>query len=683
MHYLRKSKIRLLFKIFIFICILIYILYSFYTREDNSKYTNKDTIIIGKVTSIKQNDDYIRMEIRAKEKILGTYYFKNDINVSDINLGDTFLFEGSLDKAASATTNNTFSYHNYLLSKKIYWTYTINKFTLIKKNSSILYKIKNKIYNHIKDMPRKEYFYTFILGDKSFLEPNILTMWQKCGISHLIAVSGMHLGLILIILNKIFSFLPVKVKNVFSVSFLFTYAFLVGFTPSVMRAFALIFGKMSFNKVSNKKLIVYFLLLFLIYNPYYIYDSGFLFSFTITFFLVNLEFKKKSNYIKQIIFISWISFLVGIPIVAVSFYEVNFLSIVANAIMVPFVSIVVFPLCLLSFFITPLNNIFKGIIYILELIVNFINKYLKYTVIIPRFPLFLVIIYYLFMYYIIVKQKYMHTIIILFLIYLYSYIGYVNPFFEVNVFDVGQGDSILLKFPYNKGNILIDTGGIMTHSSKGKYYITKNILLPYFKSIGITKIDFLILTHGDNDHMGEAINLVDNFKVENVIFNCGEFNNLETELIKVLEKKNIKYYSCIKELNIDNNKLYFLQTKEYDNENDNSNVIYTELNGYKFMFMGDAGVDKEKNILDKYNLSDIDVLKVGHHGSKTSSSKNFIDEIKPKYSIISVGKNNRYGHPNKEVLNNLENSKIYRTDQDGSIMFKIKNDKLEIEKCSP
>ena len=101
------------------------------------------------------------------------------------------------------------------------------------------------------------------------------------------------------------------------------------------------------------------------------------------------------------------------------------------------------------------------------------------------------------------------------------------------------------------------------------------------------------------------------------------------------------------------------------------------------MFMGDAGVEKEKDILDKYNISDIDVLKVGHHGSKTSSSKGFIDEIKPKYAIISVGKNNRYGHPNKEVLNNLDNSKIYRTDQDGSIMFKIKNNKLKIETCSP
>ena len=189
--------------------------------------------------------------------------------------------------------------------------------------------------------------------------------------------------------------------------------------------------------------------------------------------------------------------------------------------------------------------------------------------------------------------------------------------------------------------------------------------------------------HGDFDHMGEAINLVEDFKVEKVIFNCGPYNDLEKELIKVLDKKKIKYYSCIKELNIDKNKLYFLQTKEYDNENDNSNVIYTELDGYKFMFMGDASSTTEKEILSMYNLPNIDVLKVGHHGSKTSSSKEFIDEINPKYSIISVGKNNRYGHPNNEVLDNLENSKIYRTDQDGSIMFKIKNNKLKIETCSP
>ena len=101
------------------------------------------------------------------------------------------------------------------------------------------------------------------------------------------------------------------------------------------------------------------------------------------------------------------------------------------------------------------------------------------------------------------------------------------------------------------------------------------------------------------------------------------------------------------------------------------------------MFMGDASITTEKEIMNKYNLSNIDVLKVGHHGSKTSSSKDFIDEVNPKYSIISVGKNNRYGHPNKEVLDNFQSSKIYRTDIDESIMFKIKNNKLKIETCSP
>ena len=179
--------------------------------------------------------------------------------------------------------------------------------------------------------------------------------------------------------------------------------------------------------------------------------------------------------------------------------------------------------------------------------------------------------------------------------------------------------------------------------------------------------------------MGEAINLVSEFRVDNVIFNLGSYNELEKELIELLDQKKIKYYSSLKELNIDNNKLYFLNTKEYDDENDNSNVIYIKYNNYKFLFMGDATAEKEKDIMDKYNIFNIDVLKVGHHGSKTSSSREFIDKINPKYSIISVGKNNRYNHPNKEVLDNLEDSIVYRTDEDGSVMFKIKNNKLKIE----
>ena len=193
----------------------------------------------------------------------------------------------------------------------------------------------------------------------------------------------------------------------------------------------------------------------------------------------------------------------------------------------------------------------------------------------------------------------------------------------------------------------------------------------------------LISPHGDFDHMGEAINLVENFKVENVIFNVGEYNELENELITVLNKKKINYYKGLKELNINKHKLQFLNTGVYDNENDNSNVIYFNYNDYKFLLMGDAGIEREKDILEKYNLNDIDFFKVGHHGSKTSSSEGFINEMNPKYSIISVGKNNRYGHPKDSVLNILSNTKVYRTDLDGSIEIKLNKRGYKIRTCPP
>ena len=206
-----------------------------------------------------------------------------------------------------------------------------------------------------------------------------------------------------------------------------------------------------------------------------------------------------------------------------------------------------------------------------------------------------------------------------------------------------------------------------------------NTIIPYLKSLGIKKIDYLILTHGDYDHSGEAINIVNNYKVNNIILNCGKYNFLEKELINILDTKKIKYGSCVNKID----DLLFLQTKDFNNENDNSNVIYTKIGKYTFMFMGDASITTEKEILKKYNLPKIDVLKVGHHGSKTSSSKEFIDTINPKYALISVGINNKFKHPHQEALDNLERSMIYRTDQDGSIILVIKNNKLMIKTYEP
>ena len=180
--------------------------------------------------------------------------------------------------------------------------------------------------------------------------------------------------------------------------------------------------------------------------------------------------------------------------------------------------------------------------------------------------------------------------------------------------------------------------------------------------------------------MGESFNLIDNFKIDNVIFNKGNYNDLEKKLIYKLEKKDIKYFNNIKKLNINKNKFYFINDLVYDNENDNSNILYFEFNKYKFLFMGDSSKIVENDVLNKYDLNNIDVLKVGHHGSNTSSCKEFIEKINTKYSVISVGENNRYNHPNKDVLDNLKNSYVLRTDVNGSIMFEIKNNRLRVDK---
>ena len=285
--------------------------------------------------------------------------------------------------------------------------------------------------------------------------------------------------------------------------------------------------------------------------------------------------------------------------------------------------------------------------------------------------IFIFILYYIIITFIFIKPKYFYILIIM--IFIHNNIKYFNQNNYLTMIDVGQGDSILLELK-NK-NILIDTGG----NSFSDYNIAVNKLIPYFKSLGIKKIDYLILTHGDYDHLGEAVNLINNFKVDKVILNNDKFNDLETELINVLNDRNINYFKNVKQLSIFNNKLYFLNDELYSNENDNSIVLYVVVNDVKMLFMADAGISVEHDIIKKYNLNDIDILKVGHHGSKTSTSKEFITQIQPKYALISVGANNWYGHPHEEVLENLNSSNIYRTDLNGSI--KINLDKLKIKTC--
>ena len=687
---LKKLRIILQSNYFYLFLMLFVAILLYFNACDKSKYDINDDVIIGTITSYYIDNDKLVITIFGKEKVLCNYYFKDENNTFDYELGDKIKLFGKLKLPSNNSIFNGFNYREYLKYERINYIFDIDEIIKISNNKSIMYKLKNSIINIINKSPNKDYLHTFLLGNNKYIDKEVMESYRINGISHLFSISGMHISLLSMIILKLLK--NYKFKKEVVILFLLIYMTLTDFLPSILRSgifFILIYLNKKFNlNISMFKLMIILLFICVLIDPYIVYKIGFQYSYTISFYLItfNQLINKSKNKLYKLFIVSFISFIVSVPITINNFSQINVLSIFLNIFFVPIVSSIIFPLSLITFLFPFFNNLFAILINIFELLSITFSKIDNFIFIMSKISTLFIIIYYIIIsitLYFLSKNKYKYIVSLMFIFVIHYNITIFNKGLEITYIDVGQGDSIFIKFPNDKSNILIDTGGKVTYGNlKNNYSVGKNIV-DYLKSMGIGKLDYLIITHGDFDHMGDSLYLIDKFKVENVIFNCGEFNVLEKELIKVLDEKKIKYYSCIKELNIDNNKLYFLQTKKYDNENDNSNVIYTELNGYKFMFMGDAGVEKEKDILEKYNLSNIDVLKVGHHGSKTSSSKEFIDEIKPKYAIISVGKNNRYGHPNKEVLNNLDNSKIYRTDQDGSIMFKIKNNKLKIETCSP
>ena len=666
-----------------FILFITFIIYALIITSIPMKTTYKenDSTFEGNILSIKKYDTKTTFIIKEKnktEKILVNYYE----TIDKINLGDKVKIKGTLKLPSKNTVPNLFNYRKYLNNNNIYYILTASEITKIKNNTKILTHYKNKLQKYINRKKAHTYLNIFILSNKNDLDKEVLNSYQTNGLSHLFSISGMHITLLLGTILKLLDKVSYNryYKYILLIIILIIYMYLTDFTPSILRSgimFILLTLNKLFNfKIKTKNIIMLTFIIIVLINPYYIYNLGFQLSYLISFYLIIFAhiINKHKNYFKKLFITSLISFLVSFPIIISNYYQVNLLSILINLLFVPIISYIVLPLAFITL-ILPTDSLLILTMDILEGISLSLTNINYLLLELPKPSIYLIIIYYAIITLLLINKK--CFISLLTTIFIHKISINFNPNMEILFLDVSQGDSILLHYPHNKYNILIDTGG------NYNYEISKNIIIPYLKSKGINKIDYLILTHGDYDHMGESINLIENFKVEKVIFNCGEFNDLEKELIKVLEKKKIKYYSCIKELYIDKNKLQFLNTKEYDNENDNSSVIYFNYYNYKFLFMGDASTEREKDILEKYNLKDVDFLKVGHHGSNTSSSEEFINSINPKYSLISVGKNNRYGHPNKEVLDTLNDSKIYRTDQDGSIMFKIKKDKLQIETCSP
>lgn len=663
---------RYIFKILTILILIITIIYTKY-YPFKSVFNNNDTEFIGIVEDYIIKDNQIKISLKSKERIIVTYKYTSKV-FNNLSYGDKIKVTGVLKEPSTNNIFNNFNYKKYLYNKKIYYIIEASKIDKIQNNNNHIYTIKNLLYTRINNLKSSSYIKALLFGDNK-LDKEIKTSYQINGISHLFSVSGFHINFITSIIyfyldrvtyNK-------KIKYIVIDIFLVLYLLLCN-TTSLLRCTVMNI-LLSINyllKLNIKKIdiVLLTLILCIIINPFIIYDIGFIYSYTISFFLILYKNKyKTNNKLLKIIYISLISFLVSLPINIYTSYEINFLSIILNIIIVPIVSLILLPLSLLTLIFPILDNILYLITSILEKISLYTSNINIFKLILSKPSIILIIIYYLVIILILSKNK--HYYLILILLIFHKTIPLYNSNLEVVMFDVGEADSMLISTPSKRVNILIDTG-------RG---IDINNIIIYLKSIGISKLNYLIITHGDEDHIGGAIYLIDNFKVDNVILNKGDYTELEVELITHLKNKNINYTNNINKIPLLGSYMYLLNTKKFSNENDNSIVTYFEYQKYKFLFMGDSSAKTEEYLINNYNLTNISFLKVGHHGSNTSSSPLFINKITPKVSLISVGRNNFYHHPNKEVLTNLSNSVIYRTDINKSIKIKI-NNKVKITKLN-
>lgn len=663
---------RYIFKILTILSLIITIIYTKY-YPFKSVFNNNDTEFIGIVEDYIIKDNQIKISLKSKERIIVTYKYTGKV-FNNLSYGDKIKVTGVLKEPSTNNIFNNFNYKKYLYNKKIYYIIEASKIDKIQDNNNHIYTIKNLLYTRINNLKSSSYIKALLFGDNK-LDKEIKTSYQVNGISHLFSVSGFHINFITSIIYFYLDRITYnkKIKYITVDIFLVLYLLLCN-TTSLLRCTVMNI-LLSINhllKLNIKKIdiVLLTLILCIIINPFIIYDIGFIYSYTISFFLILYKNKyKTNNKLLKIIYISLISFLVSLPINIYTSYEINFLSIILNIIIVPIVSLILLPLSLLTLIFPILDNILYLITSILEKISLYTSNINIFKQVLSKPSIILIIIYYLVIILILSKNK--HYYLILILLIFHKTIPLYNSNLEVVMFDVGEADSMLISTPSKKVNILIDTG-------RG---IDINNIIIYLKSIGISKLNYLIITHGDEDHIGGALYLIDNFKVDNVILNKGDYTELEVELITHLKNKNIKYTNNINKIPLLGSYMYLLNTKKFSNENDNSIVTYFEYQKYKFLFMGDSSSKTEEYLINNYNLTNISFLKVGHHGSNTSSSPLFINKINPKVSLISVGRNNFYHHPNKKVLTNLSNSVIYRTDINKSIKIKI-NNKVKITKLN-
>ncbi len=673
--------------------------------KDDKSIISATAVVIKGPSEGEYNYKYTVKARTGKYKNKKFIVYINKKNKKLLEYGDLIEIKGEYSAPEVARNYKGFDYSQYLKTLNIYGTIKVEESKIINKNqlSPILISINNikekMIDNANRNMPKRtaNLLLGILIGERDNIQEDIIESFRTANLSHILAVSGAHTSYIILGITYLISKskTPKRIGYIITIINLLIFIIITGASYSVVRAcimaIVVIGAKICYRKENFFTSICISLIIILIQNPFAINDIGLKLSFmgtagivifnkSITNFFIKLKIKQK---IAEALSVTFSAQLMIMPITILNFNTISLTFFISNILASPLLGIIIifgFISIFISSILNPISKILFLILHIfleLLILVSKVTEKIPGSSILVRTPnILFAIVYYIlilfFNYFFVIKQnptRRFHkkiikiitikniknafkviAVVFLIMLLLTRIVRIINPTLKIYFIDVGQGDSTLIVTPKNK-KILIDGG-------EGK----TNVLFQYLLDRRINKIDYIIISHFDSDHCNGLIEIIEKMRVENIVMSKQSKESEEyKKILEIIKQKNIKVSSVkaedkiIIEKNLYTKILNPAEKFEFQDLNNNAIVAKLVYKNFSMLFTGD--IEKaEENLAKKYkNELKSTILKVAHHGSKTSTSEEFLKYVEPQIALIGVGENNKFGHPNQITIEKLKN----------------------------
>lgn len=699
----------------------------------------KTCTVEGRIITIQIKDDTsYQMLITAENGNKRLVQVKGFMEDPAESIGKWAVIKGKVTLPAERRNPGLFDYRLYLKTKgvRVILQSEYAQITLRQGNPSVLFsslaRLKYGFQNKLNEVMAPEAFGLMVgmlFGDCSFIGEDTYEAFQKNGIAHILSVSGIHVGIVYLFINRLLGNQKTRTFYLFAALMLFFYAALSEFSPSVVRAVVMIyihmFSKVSYRRYDFISCSAASALGMLLLNPFSLFNAGFQLSFMAVFCLAAMlpwmnrklahmeESGKNERITAGLRYLSPL-LIIQVGMAPMTAYLFNYFSVAAFFMNLPIIAIsgVIIPLgiCLIpvSLLGGPFFGVGAGAAELLIDLMLWLNErfFLPgigfFNVVSPS--IFFLLIFYGFFFFLsseffrILYQRRRKkaitvycSLILIFSILIFAAVddGYRNA--EFIFLDVGQGDCLHVRTPEGR-NILIDGGGSQ------KYKVGEKILLPYLLKNGVKSIDLAIVTHLHDDHYLGIKELAGKMDIKKLgIYEANRLREKELLDDTGLKSGKLLYLAEGDRIRIENDvwidvlypeerseEEYKTLIKNEEDENNSCLFMKVYYKGLTVMMTGDIGMEGEEEIMDYYQndpqILDVDVLKVGHHGSRYSTGNQFLEAVSPKIAVFQVGKNN-FGHPHPSVIEKCTEKgiMIHRNDLNGAIIFEEEGQRWHIK----